>query len=243
MEGKEINLRSFGSLLTNYAGWCFEGQHQQALTTKKWKSVTGPVLVMGKADSSDIFILDKLVPGPLYLYLSLNEVLNYCKKYSWPDLKAVLHTVVGVQVHVYQGKIGNYEGPNIQKILRKLDSLEPHMTGDHRLYYNALLAFKKVAHSVFGAKLHPSWREHLHILRDTLHMLTRIHGMPITPKLHVLTVHVEQWIDIHGRSMGKEGESSGESLHHLWKRMLEGQGKVKEKESDLYVKIMLDVVL
>ena len=32
-----------------------------------------------------------------------------------------------VQVHVYQGKVGNYEGPGIRDILRKLDKLEPIM--------------------------------------------------------------------------------------------------------------------
>ena len=67
--------------------------------------------------------------------------------------------------------------------------------------------------------------------------------MPITPKLHVLTVHVEQWVDRNGRAMGKEGECSGEALHHLWKRMLEGLGEVKQKESEPYVKIMHNTVL
>ena len=65
--------------------------------------------------------------------------------------------------------------------------------------------------------------------------LVRTQGMPITPKFHVLTVHVEQWIDRNGRSMGKEGEASGEALHHLWKRMVEGKGEVKIKESEAYV--------
>ena len=67
--------------------------------------------------------------------------------------------------------------------------------------------------------------------------------MPITPKFHVLIVHVEQWIDRNGRSLGREGESSGEALHHTWKRMLEGQGESKEKEGEADRKIIMSTLL
>lgn len=133
---------------------------------------------------------------------------------------------------MYQRNVGNYEGPSIRKVFRKLDVLKPHMvTNNKELYYDALLAFKTVSQSVFRTQLHPLWREHLHTLRATLHILTSTQGMPMTPKLHVLVVHVEQWIDRNIRSLGREGECSGEVLHHTWRRMLEGQGEVKVKES------------
>ena len=67
--------------------------------------------------------------------------------------------------------------------------------------------------------------------------------MPLTPKLHVLVQHVEQWIDRNGRSLGKEGEASGEALHHTFKRMLEGQGEVKVKESESDVKVIFSTLL
>ena len=35
--------------------------------------------------------------------------------------------------------------------------------------------------------------------------------------------------------MGRERESSGEALHHLWKRLIEGKGEVKDKDSEAYV--------
>ena len=60
--------------------------------------------------------------------------------------------------------------------------------------------------------------------------------LPLTPKLHVLTVHIEQWVDRNCRSLGKEGESSGEALHHIWKRLIEGKGEVKKKESKSFEK-------
>ena len=110
-------------------------------------------------------------------------------------------------------------------------------------YYNVLVAFKQVSESVFGTKLRPSWREHLHHLKDVIHILVSSEGMPLTPKLHVLTVHVEQWIDRNGRAMGKEGESSGEALHHIWKRMEESQGEIKDKDSKAYKNSVLNLLL
>ena len=67
------------------------------------------------------------MPGPLHLYLSFNEILNFLEKTLWPELKHVLRTVTGAQVHVYHGKLGNYEGPNLHKIFCHLSLLEPHM--------------------------------------------------------------------------------------------------------------------
>ena len=155
----DINLRSFGSLLGNYAGWFMDGERAAAVYTKKFKSVTGPVLIMGLGDTDKTLILDKLVPGPLHLYLSANDLINSCEKRCWPDMKSVLQDKVGVQVHVYQGKVGNYEGPSLRKIFKKLEIM---LEGTRKLYYDALAAFKTVSKSVFSEQLHPLWRVHLH---------------------------------------------------------------------------------
>ena len=46
VEGKVVNLRSFGTLHSNFDSWAMEGERPEAAQTRKWKSVTGPVLVM-----------------------------------------------------------------------------------------------------------------------------------------------------------------------------------------------------
>ena len=46
--------------------------------------------------------------------------------------------------------------------------------------------------------------------------------------------HVGQWVEKHGRALGKEGEQAGESLHHFWKRSLESQGEVTVKDSQAF---------
>ena len=139
------------------------------------------------------------------------------------------------------GKVGNYKGPSIRKIFWKLDSLKEHMVTSPRVLFWQV--FRQVSQSVFSTQLHPNWREHLHTLRAALYTLNSSQGMPITPKFHVLVVHVEQWIGRNTRSLGKEGECSGKAMHHTWKRMLEGQGEVKDKEGGWDVKVTMATLL
>ena len=134
--------------------WTLEGENNSAAQTKRFKSVIEPLLVFGEEDSHDMLVLDKVVPGPLHLYLGCNEVINHSEKTCWSKVKDVLSDRVGVQVHVYQGKIGNYEGPSLQKIFRKLSSLEEFIVDEpKKLYFQTLISFRAVSRSVIGKEL------------------------------------------------------------------------------------------
>ena len=113
-----------------------------------------------------------------------------------------------------------------------------------RPYYSTFLAFKDMSIGVLGTKELPvDWREKIHHLRDCIHHLHYTLNMNITPKLHIVITHLEQWVDRFGRSLGREGEQQGESLHHIWKRLLESQGEPKVKGSPAHVLFILRCVL
>ena len=152
---------------------------------------------------------------------------------------------LGVKFHVYMGKVGNYEGPCLNKILNNLEKLRPFMMGENLMpFYEAFVAFKAVAKAVFTSnQLAFSWRESLHTLKSCILSLHQGFGMSVTPKLHVLIVHVEQWVDIFGRPLGMEGEQAGEAVHHIWKRLLENLGLPKVKESSAFVDVVLKALL
>ena len=77
-------------------------------------------------------------------------------------------------------------------------NMQPHLT--------TFQAFREVAETIFSTNKWPSeWRKKLHTS----------FGMNITPKLHILFVHVEQWVDVFGWSLGREGEQPGEAVHHI----------------------------
>ena len=48
--------------------------------TRKWNSVTEPVLVMGEGDTWNMTVLDKVIQGSLHLLLALNDLFNYMEK-------------------------------------------------------------------------------------------------------------------------------------------------------------------
>ena len=93
------------------------------------------------------------------------------------------------------------------------------------------------------ADLQANWRETLHHLRSLINLLNTSYGLPVAPKLHILTVHIEQWVDLFGRSLGLKGELGSEAVHHIWLRLLEKIGKPKKKEGPFYLNFMLKVLL
>ena len=243
-EDGDIQNRTLGSLHQNYAGWHMEGEVEKTAQTRKWKSVTNPVLVEGVGDTWETSVLEKSVPGSLHLLLAANDLLLHLEATCWPDLKTCLFQLYGIKPHNYQGKDRNFQGPQIRKLFRGVDKLMPLMTEDPRkLYLDALVQMAKVNSGVFGLELHLEWRERLHSLKDSLFLLHSRTGLPITPKFHILVVHVEEWVDNFGRALGMESEQPGESLHHLWRVVLEQVGEPKDKDSKIWRDIILRCLL
>jgi hypothetical protein len=243
VDEEDVCLRALGDQFSNFAGWVMEGEKQSAAATSRWKSVCGePLLAMTQGRSPATLILHIIVPGPLHLYLAVNEVFNHAEKTICPGIKELFRLVAGVLFHVYQGRIGNYQGPEINKIFRHLDQLEAYFLGGSlmRYYFVTFQAFRDVAQTLFSqGELQLCWREKLYHLRSCLLLLNSRFGMPITPKLHVLIVHIEQWVDVFGRSLGREGEPGGEAVHHVWRRLLETLGEPKEKSGPVFVKFVM----
>ena len=180
------------------------------------------------------------------MVMAMAEIINLLEKTLRPELKQVLMDVMWVQFYVYMGSVGNYEGPSIHKIFRNLAKLEPYMPwgSTMRDYYTSFLAFKNVAHAVFGTKQLPeNWREKLHHLRDCILHLHSSFNMSINPKLHILITDVEQWVDRFRRSLWREGEQQGEAVHHIWKHLLEPEGQPKVKESPAFIQFVMKALL
>ena len=233
-ENAEVGLRTFGSLDMNYSSWLdLRGGCERVEFTREFKSVTGQVLVEGVGDTWDTTILDKTPPCALHLFLATNDLINHLEKGTWPEIKAVFYDLFGIQAHSYQGKERNYQGPQIRKMLANLNLLVPLMGDDpiRILYLDVFFKIKQFNESIFGLQLGAKWEEHIDQLRVALLSLNSSTSFPITPKFHILLHHVGQWVERNGRSLGKEAEHGGESLHHHWKRFLQGQGEVKDKSS------------
>ena len=87
IETEEDSLRTLGSLHSNYESWVTSGEKISAVETMKWKGVCSlPLLPISEEQGRGkaMRILDVIVPGPLHLFLSFNEIVNYLKKTQWP---------------------------------------------------------------------------------------------------------------------------------------------------------------
>ena len=90
----EVSLRTLGDLHTDYSGWYIEGELTGTAATKKWNSMTGPVLVMGQGDTFDTVVLGgKVIPGSLHLLLAANDLFNRCEATSWSEVKEVKENI------------------------------------------------------------------------------------------------------------------------------------------------------
>ena len=210
-EEGEVELRTIGSLNVNYAGWYEEGQRDGAQFTRKFKSVALPLLVEGVGDGFDSLVLDKAPPCALHLFLATNDLLNHLERNHWPELKGVLLNLYGIEAHSYQGKERNFQGPELRKMLSGLHKLMPLMRDDpmKSLYLEVFIQLKRVNEAIFGLELGPSWRQQLEQLRAALLALNASTSFPITPKFHIIVDHVGQWVERHGRALGKEAEHAG----------------------------------
>ena len=89
----------------------------------------------------------------------------------------------------------------------------PQSSPEVKIYLNTFTAFHAVVKTLFNEGVQqPNWWETLHQLRFLIHQLHTSCGLPITPKLHILTVHIEQWVDINGRALREEQLSSRGTL-------------------------------
>ena len=237
----EVHLRTLGGNQWNWMCWVNEGSREGAAHTSKWEScAASDLLVLGKGDSLETLVLDKIIMPSCHLLLSYNTLLKAVGK-VWPALKGVLYQLFGVKAHDYHGKEADFEGPQCRKILKDVEQLAPYMDKlkDKELIMDAFLAFKLVNELVFGTKLGEGWREALYSLRTALLILhTSTISLPITPKLHVLMEHVETWVDRNKQSLGTLSEQALEASHHFFKRTWEHY-KVKDVTTEAYLHALM----
>ena len=63
----------------------------------------------------------------------------------------------------------------------------------------------------------------------------------ITPKVHVVVFHIEEFCDMTGRGLAPWSEQTGESCHHDFNQTWE-KFYVRDQESDVYGKRLLQAV-
>ena len=238
-EGTVVELRTFGAIEANTAGWIGSGSKRTTAWTSKFESCVGVVTVWGEGDTPETTVLEKCAPPTVHSLLALNSVLRPHMEKIWVgDLWSFLKEEVNVVPHSYQGKDGAFEGPQCNRILNSVEEkLKPHLLAagePGKLYYEFLVEFKRFKDTFFGNVLPVNYRDVALNFKNKLKLLNTTLGFPITPKLHMMSEHVLDWVDKFGRALGDESEQAVEALHSifdaLWDSFL-----VKDDTSDIYL--------
>jgi hypothetical protein len=74
-------------------------------------------------------------------------------------------------------------------------------------------AFNNVVKSCFGCVLAPEFTNYLREFRDSYMDLVTNHQLPVTPKVHAVFYHVEEFCSRRGTGLGLWSQQSTESLH------------------------------
>ena len=214
------------------------------------QSTVGPVLVRSFGDNDDTTILEKAPPPSVHLLLAVNDVLRpHCIKFFGTEeqMLQVLKDELGVIPHSYQGKEGACEGPQCDIILNKLNLLAPYLMEEEEhqdgwLFLNVLESFKRVKDAVFGLELAANYEEVMADFKTHLHLAHIGSYLPITPKLHIISTHVVQWVRRTGTGLAKMNEAAVEASHHVWWEVWKHY-KVKSETSEVFKKQALKALV
>ena len=147
----------------------------------------------------------------------MNHLFDSLYKVMIEDIKKskVFHKSVydwGYDHHIvrqnYHG--GCLDGPNIEKLLQNLDSLEQFVDPKFHEYIECMKHFRLVAEACFGAeKLFDNYKDRI----DDFEKSYRGLGISITPKVHVIFYEVKIFCDETGKPLGMFSAQPFESCH------------------------------
>ena len=176
-----------------------------------------------------------IVPPPeLHLMMGpVNHLYNEMNKF-WPQSEDWLKLCF-VKKSDYHG--GAFEGNDCRKLLKNTDSLREICPKEHKRYFDTLSYFNDVVSSCYGFELHPSYKSNIsNFKREFLKL-----NISVTPKVHAVFHHVEEFCMLKGMGLGPWSEQTSESLHHeltkCWEKYL-----VKDTDHPLYGAKLLQAV-
>ena len=212
--------------------------------------MVGPCLVRCEDNADDKTVLEKVGMPSVHLLLAVNDILNKlvepCFGGDRQVLLDILRTEVNVVPHSYQGREGAFAGPECSKILDNLAVLEPHLEscGEEGLpFLEILRAFHKVKKEVFGNYLGELWEESLDEFAAKLIQAHESVGLPVSPKLHIIQVHVKQFVQMNkGQGLGRLNEAVVEVLHATFLKIWMFY-QVSDEMSPTYLEHLLKAVI
>ena len=91
-----------------------------------------------------------------------------------------------------------------------MDSLEERCPDEFLPFVAAFRSFNDVRLSCYGSKLAPDYKVKIAKFKADYMKL----GISVTPKIHAVFYHIEEFCDYSGMALGPFSEQTTEALHH-----------------------------
>ena len=224
-EGGELRtFRQIQDLAASYQEAVLGHTGKRKLSSKDFKSCEHPPLFESEMeDFLDKFIVQVVPPMELHILLGLaNDAIKELEQ----ELKALKFEVTlarwyqqcRVKKSQYHG--GQFNGNMTKRVLQGVPRLRMLLCSDLTPVVDALLQAEEqldiVRHGVFGQTLNEGFERDIKILGE----LWLKAGLSVTPKAHILFVHVRQFLNFNNpqqgprRGLGFWSEQASESVHH-----------------------------
>lgn len=202
--------RTFGSIRENNEHWVAAGSDlKQAAQFKN--CVAKPIL----QEIPNCAPVIEIYPPP-ELHLMLGAFNHIYKKIIQVDQENVLRWTKKCGV-TPGGRCGDFNGNQTKKLMARWRELRDYIIPDAAFFVDILGALNSVVDGCFGYDLAEDYASRI----DHLEWLLKSNGISLTPKLHIIIVHVKEFIGKFDLGLGYFSEQAGESIHHMWARFFE----------------------
>lgn len=230
---EELKMRSFEDIQGWCGAWKSSGSDEKDLM--KFFNVRNLPL-----PSFSGFVLHHVAPAPLHLligvvnHLMRNLIQRYPEAEEWPRSMGLVRQV---QHNDFNGN-DCHRLINSTRKLRMIRKLRSKMK-EISLFAEAFECLRDVVHGCFGSNLDPSYAEDIQDFRKAFECL----NLSLTPKLHILTQHLTQYIQRTQCGLSLDSEQALEACHFDFDRVYQKyacRNLENPKSGDLLLKAVLD---
>lgn len=203
-------LRTIGNTTKNYTDW-LEAAGGSLKSAKSYKCcVHAPIFTGG----SDKPIIDIIPPPELHLMLGVvNTIFNHMivqfSEEAWAWAKSC-----NVEREIRNGSSG-FNGNSCKNLLEKVDILRASCPIECLKFVKVLKDFHVVVKACFSATLHSNYKKLISDFKKSYLDL----GISVTPKVHAVFHHVEDFCSKNQKGLGFFSEQAMESVHFDFKNV------------------------
>ena len=229
---KKGKTRTFATLLEMFFNY-FDANVDRS-KAKEYGNVIHTAIIHDEREDLSTPVIQKVPPPELHLLLGPTQhIIDELTK-VWPGCDDWLRSLNVVRTEYFGGA---FEGNDCRKIVKNASSLVAQCPDKFKHFADTLEKFDEVVRSCYGYTLSDTYKES--IAKFTTSYLKL--GISVTPKVHAVMVHVEEFCEYSGTGLGPYSEQTSESLHQefnkCWKRYF-----VKDKTRPIYGERLLAAV-